>query len=132
MYSISDLYRNICFSYIFNNDLMIRDRNFFMSSSEQRVYIYKFTHMSNTYEMKYLNPCREEAFTMQQKIYTFTNISVFFEVLFMIPGSGQYIYIYRFTHMSNTYEMKFLNPCSEEGIHIATEDLHIYKYFPIL
>jgi hypothetical protein len=28
--------------------------------------------------------------------------------------------------------MKFLNPCSEEGIHIATEDLHIYKYFPIL
>ena len=34
--------------------------------------------------------------------------------------------------MSNTYEMKFLNPCSEEGIHSATADLHIYKYFPIL
>ena len=47
-------------------------------------------------------------------------------------SSEQRVYIYKFTHMSNTYEMKFLNPCSEEGIHIATEDLHIYKYFPIL
>ena len=95
-------YTEIYASHIFNNDLMIRDRNFFMSSSEQRVYIYKFTHMSSTYEMKFFNPCREEAFTMQQKIYTFTNISLFFEVLFMIPCSGQYIYIYRFTHMSHT------------------------------
>ena len=49
-----------------------------------------------------------------------------------MSSSEQWVYIYRFTHKSNTYEMKFLNPCSEEGIHIATEVLHIYKYFPIL
>ena len=71
--------------------------------SGQYIYIYRFTHMSNTYEMKFLNPCSEEAFTMQQKIYTFTNISLFFEVMFLIPCSGQHIYIYAFTQMSNTY-----------------------------
>ena len=51
----------------------------------------------------------------------FTHLQIFSyslrSFLFMIPCSGQYIYIYRFTHMSNTYEIKFLNPCSEEGIH---------------
>ena len=59
---------------------------------------------------------------MQQKIYTFTNISLFFEVMFLIPFSGQHIYIYAFTQMSNTYFVIFLI-LVVQSIYIATEDL---------
>ena len=62
-------------------------------------------------------PVVKRAFTLQQKIYTFTNISLFFEVMFLIPCSGQHIYIYAFTQMSNTYFVIFLNPCSTEHLH---------------
>ena len=150
MYSISDLYRNICFSYIFNNDLMIRDRIFLwvvVSKGFTFTNLHtcpipmkwsfwipvvkrhsqcnrRFTHLQifpyslrsclwfpvvdNTFTFTDLHTCPipmrwsfwipvvKRAFTLQQKIYTFTNISLFFEVMFLIPCSGQHI---TFTHL---------------------------------